>query len=160
MTMQDHGLLPYAQSLAGTLLAAREAVMAPIRPVLRAARLTDQQWRVLRVLSDSGELDPTRLAHQALLHPPSVSRILRELRERKLIIRTGDQADGRRSVVTITPLGEELVTSTAQHTRRMLDIYESRFGIDRMAHLREELAALAAAIDDCSPEAEAFEESA
>lgn len=45
-------LPPYPRSLAGTLLAAREAVMAPIRPLLREAGVT----RIVRELVDRGLL--------------------------------------------------------------------------------------------------------
>lgn len=148
--MNGHGLLPYPDSLAGTLLAAREAVMAPIRPMLRDAGVTEQQWRVLRVLNDSGELDPTRLAHLALLHAPSVTRILRELLERRLVTRESDPGDARRSLVRITDEGEALVEHTARHTRQMIGRYEALFGAERISALRRELAALAAAIEGCS----------
>ncbi|WP_091743252.1 MarR family transcriptional regulator [Phenylobacterium immobile] len=145
------GLLPYSQSLAGTLLAAREAVVAPIRPSLRAVNVTEQQWRVLRVLDD-GALDPTNLARRALLHPPSVTRILRELLERGLIHRASDASDARRSVVTITDAGRDLVTQAARETLKILTEIEARFGADRVAALRGELAALAQAIESIAAE--------
>jgi homoprotocatechuate degradation regulator HpaR len=148
--MKLPGLLPYAQSLAGTLLAAREAVMAPIRPMLRQANITEQQWRILRVLNDEGALDPTRLAQLALLHAPSVTRILRDLLDRKLITRATDPTDGRRSFITITHQGCDLVDSTARHTQKVLMQYEARFGKQRLAALRRELAALTATIADCA----------
>ena len=83
----------YRISIAGTLLAAREAVMAPIRPELRAANVTEQQWRVLRVLADQGSLDAAALAAAALLHAPSLTRILKELTQRGLIARHPDPED-------------------------------------------------------------------
>lgn len=154
--MKATGLLPYSESLAGTLLAAREAVMAPIRPALREANVTEQQWRVLRVLVDAGALEPTQLARMALLHAPSVTRILRELQDRGLVTRMTDTSDARRSVVTITQAGAKLVTLTARHTRKVLQEYETRFGADRLASLRQELMALTIAIEGVmSDEAEA-----
>ena len=101
-TREKVGLVEYSQSLAGTLLAAREAVMAPIRPLLRAVNITEQQWRVLRVLADVNALDASAIAEQALLYAPTVSRILRELVDRGLIMRAIDPNDGRRSIISIT----------------------------------------------------------
>lgn len=150
--MKTNGLLPYPDSLAGTLLAAREAVMAPIRPMLRDAGVTEQQWRVLRVLNDAGELDPTRLSQLALLHAPSVTRILRELLERGLVTRQTDTADARRSLVTITGEGHVLVEHTARHTKQMIRRYEALFGATRISALRGELAALTKAIEGCVEE--------
>jgi homoprotocatechuate degradation regulator HpaR len=139
-------LAPYRQSLAGTLLAAREAVMAPIRPILRAAGVTEQQWRVLRVLDRSGPIDPTTLAQDALLYPPTVTRILKEMVERGLIVRETDLQDGRRSILILTPAGSALMRRTAEHTIRMLDIYSETFGEARLRHLIDEVRALTEAI--------------
>ena len=68
--------------------------MAPIRPILRDAGVTEQQRRVPRVIDDAGSIDPTALAEQAILFAPSVTRILKELIERGLIVRTQDPEDG------------------------------------------------------------------
>lgn len=136
-------MLPYRISLAGSLLAAREAVMAPIRPHLRDAGVTEQQWRVLRVLSDEGPLDFKTLADRALLHAPSVTRIIKEMVDRGLILRIIDDADKRRSILSLTRSGRDLVLVTAQHTMDVLDSFAARFGVDRLTALRTELQAFA-----------------
>jgi homoprotocatechuate degradation regulator HpaR len=146
--MNDQRLLPYRQSLAGTLLAAREAVMSPIRPFLRAAGVTEQQWRVLRVLADEEDIDPSRLAEAALLHAPSVTRILKELVDRNLVERRHDPVDGRRSILALSPQGKDLVARTAAHTLTVISQFDRRFGDARLARLRRELTELSAAIKD------------
>jgi len=139
-------LPPYRRSVAGSLLAAREAVMTPIRPILRAAGITEQQWRVLRVLIDEGAIDPSQLAASAILLPPSVTRILRELLERGLIERIVDPSDGRRSIVSISAAGRKLFEDSAEQTLKLLEIYENSFGAERLHHLVAELDALATII--------------
>jgi homoprotocatechuate degradation regulator HpaR len=146
MTNARRKLLPYRQSLAGTLLAAREAVMAPLRPMLREAGVTEQQWRVLRVINDSEPVDATALADAALLFGPSVTRILKELADRGLITRDTDARDRRRSIVTLTAEGRRLIEHTASRTVRELDRYAERFGPKRLEALKAELRALIAAI--------------
>jgi homoprotocatechuate degradation regulator HpaR len=136
----------YRKSVAGSLLAAREVVMSPIRPILRAAGVTEQQWRVLRVLIDEGAIDPSQLASSAILLPPSVTRILRELVERGLIQRALDPADGRRSIVSITQSGRNLFEHTAEQTLLLLETYNAAFGPERLAHLVDELSAFTQAI--------------
>ncbi|HEX7709839.1 MAG TPA: MarR family transcriptional regulator [Sphingomonadaceae bacterium] len=140
------GLDPYHRSLAGTLLAAREAVMAPIRPVLREAGVTEQQWRVLRVLLGEGAMDISQMATAAMLHQPSVTRILRELGSRGLITREADPDDGRRAIATITPRGAALVEDVGRRTLLILDQYSARYGKDRLGALLDELRALTEAI--------------
>jgi homoprotocatechuate degradation regulator HpaR len=135
-------LPPYRQSLAGNLLAAREAVMEPLRPILRRVGLTEQQWRVLRVLTDEGPNDPSGLANAGLLHPPSVARILHDLAERKLILRKSDPADGRRKMIAVTREGRALVEQTARHVVKVLELYTKEFGKKRLLSLQAELAEL------------------
>ena len=146
------GLPRYSRSLAGTLLAAREAVMAPIRPLLRDANVTEQQWRVLRVLADMGELDVSGIAENALLYTPTVSRILKELVDRELILRQVDPNDGRRSIIAITEAGRALVQETASHTRILLSAYAEAFGQERLAKFVEEASALALALEKFQPD--------
>lgn len=144
-------LPPYPRSLAGTLLAAREAVMAPLRPLLREAGFTDQQWRVLRVLADTGPLDAGGIAERALLYPPSVTRIVREMTERGLLSRETDGNDRRRSVIAITPTGLAHVRQTAEGTARLLAAYGEAFGHDRLDHLVAEATGLAEALARFAP---------
>jgi len=147
-------LPPYRDSLAGSLLGARETVMAPIRPFLRDAGVTEQQWRVLRVLSDHGPLDLKTVASKALLHPPSVSRIIRELMDRQLIMRTVDDEDKRRSILSLTKTGLDLVQETSKHTVEILKNFADRFGDDRLAFLIAELQAFSGLLEDTRPEDE------
>lgn len=141
----------YRTSLAGTLLAAREAVMAPIRPELRAANVTEQQWRVLRVLADHESLDAAALAAAALLHAPSLTRILKELSERGLIARHPDPDDARRSIVAITEAGRSLIADTAAHTLAVLERYADAFGRERLNALVREIATFTASIARFGP---------
>lgn len=125
--------------------------MAPIRPFLRASGVTDQQWRVLRVLSDDGPLDASGIAERALLYAPSVTRIVRELVERGLLSRSGDEGDRRRSVISITSEGQALVRRTAEHTAIVLDRYTETFGRDRLAHFIAEATALTEVLAQFAP---------
>lgn len=139
-------LLPYRQSLAGTLLAAREAVMAPIRPMLNEAGVTEQQWRVLRVLEGAGPMDLKSLAGAALLFGPSLSRIIKDLADRGLVLRKDNPKDGRGSIVSVTAPGRALIQGTARRTLRQLDGYALKFGDERLKKLIAELQAFTGAI--------------
>ncbi|CUS44796.1 Homoprotocatechuate degradative operon repressor [hydrothermal vent metagenome] len=160
MSDEISGLPPYRHSIAGLLLAAREATMAPIRPELRAADVTEQQWRVLRVLSDEGPLDIATLATSAMLHGPSVTRILKELGERDLIARDVDPQDKRRSIIAITDVGRALVSRTAEHTRLLVQGYQEAFGKERLGLLMKELSAFHAALQQFAPDEQNRDQSA
>lgn len=124
--------------------------MAPIRPILRGPGVTEQQWRVLRVLSDEEPCEPSRLAQYALLHGPSVTRILKELTDRGLVVREANPADGRSSVLTLAPAGRSLIRETAAHTVELLEAYRRAFGAERLEALQKELVALTEAVSTFS----------
>ncbi len=151
-TNRDDGLREYRQSVAGSLLAAREAVMAPIRPHLRNAGITEQQWRVLRVLNDDGVLEAGAIARNALLYAPSVTRIIKDLQERGLVTKQPDPEDARRSRISITEQGRCFVLETARETRKLLDLYDKAFGSERLNAFRQEALALAKCLHKFAPD--------
>lgn len=97
------------RNLPRLLLQAREAVMAHTRPSLRAHGLSDQQWRVLRVLGEHGTVETGRVAREAFILGPSLTGVLARMERDGLIHRERDPADQRRSVVRATPRGKRLV---------------------------------------------------
>jgi homoprotocatechuate degradation regulator HpaR len=139
-------LPPFRQSLGAVLLGAKESVIAPLRPILRHHNITEPQWRVMRVLNDRAATDATGIAEVGLLRAPSVTRILKELEERKLIVREPDASDGRRMIVALSPAGRDMVRSTSRTMVRILREYSDRFGAERLEFLANELRALSAAI--------------
>lgn len=124
-------LLSTSRSLPIALLRARERVMGPIRALLMDVGVTEQQWRVLRVLQESGPLDPTRIAYQACLLLPSLTRILQKLEDKGLLGRTPDETDGRKQVVQITPDGEALVTANLDASIEVMEQVRAQMGPER-----------------------------
>lgn len=137
---------PFEQSIAAIMISAQEAVLAPMRPKLREHDITEPQWRVMRVLQDRGSTDATRLSDVGLLHAPSVTRILKDLEERKFVVREPDRHDLRRTLVALTPQGREIVKIISREVLRIMREYSDRFGAQRLERLEDELRALSAAI--------------
>ena len=137
---------PFEQSLAAVMLGAKESVIAPMRTKLREFNITEPQWRVMRVINDRGRTDATGLAEVGLLHAPSVTRILKELEQRKLVVRELDSNDRRRILVALSPEGREVVKVISRHVVHVMREYSERFGADRLDKLVKELRALSSAI--------------
>ena len=135
----DHGdpLIPRdtSRSLPIALLRAREAVMSHFRPLLAAYDITEQQWRVVRVLAEGRALDATELAERACLLPPSLTRIVRTLEERGFVSRQRDEADARRTFIEITPDGVEFIRQVTPDSRAIYEEMEARFGRERIEAL-------------------------
>ena len=62
--------LPFSETLPILLLRARRAVTDHFRPAFQAHGVTEQQWRVLRVVSEAVEIEMTPLAEQVRLLAP------------------------------------------------------------------------------------------
>ena len=133
------------RSLAIGLLKAREAVMSHFRPILADHDVTEQQWRVIRVLSQAGTLDATEVAEKAFILAPSLTRMLRSLEERGLITRHKDKEDGRRVLLRLAPAGQAVIDEVMPDSRRVYADIDARFGakrVDELLNMLEELAAL------------------
>ncbi len=128
-------LRDFSHSLPMALLRAREAVMSRFRPMLRAHGVTEQQWRVLRALEDSGEIEISRLAERSFILMPSLSRILRNLEDRDLITRRTAAADQRRVLAAISSKGRELVGEVAPHSEANYAAIAEAAGEDNIAQL-------------------------
>ena len=138
-------------SLPMQLLRAREAAMAHFRPMLRRHGLTEQQWRVIRVLASEPALDATELAQRSLLLAPSLSRILANLEAAGLLVRKADASDQRRSKLSLSPRGQKKYRAVGPDSEAQYRGIEARFG-------RKKLATLYALLDELSTAIELTEE--
>jgi len=141
---EDFGIRPLVRSLPMVLLRARETSMQLFRPMLSDYDLTEQQWRVLRVLAARQKpLDVGRLAAATFLLAPSLSRILVNLEARQLVERQTAPEDQRRSLIELSEAGGELVNLVAPRSEAIYRRVEERFGADRLQALLVELHELA-----------------
>ncbi|MDR3376834.1 MAG: homoprotocatechuate degradation operon regulator HpaR [Ancalomicrobiaceae bacterium] len=131
-----------------SLLRAREAVMRQFRPGLMHFGLTEQQWRVLRALTAVREIEVSALAEATFLIASSLSRILKGLDERGLILRRAVDEDMRRGLVSISPKGEELIETAGAYSERIYAEITRRFGVERLAALQEMLRDLEALLPE------------
>ena len=129
------------------LLQAREAVMAHTRPSLRAQGLSDQQWRVLRVLGEHGTVEIGRGAREAFILDPSLTGVLARMERDGLVCRSRDPSDQRRTVIAATPRGMCLVAQLSHAIEAHYSWLEETFGANKLQqlyHLLDELIALEA----------------
>lgn len=124
----SRGLPSTSRSLPIALLRAREQVMGPIRAMLADVGITEQQWRVLRVLDEGGAMEPTRIAEEACLLLPSLTRILQKLEEKDLILRRRDESDKRKQVVQISAEGQKVIAANLDASIVLVDCLRARLG--------------------------------
>ena len=136
----DIELRSIEQSLPLALLQAREAAMAKFRPMLRAHDLTEQQWRVLRVLAAYPDIDASEIVTRSYLLAPSLTRILQFLETQKLIRRVADAADLRRAYFSLTDEGTRLYQKVSPDSERIYRQIADAYGQDKLASLYKLLA--------------------
>lgn len=127
------------RTLPMALLRAREAVMERFRPLLLSHDVTEQQWRVLRVLQEVGETDASQLADRASILAPSLTRIIKTLETRGFIATRKDPDDGRRSLVTLSADGAGFIREVTPDSAAIYAEIEAKIGKDRVNALLDEL---------------------
>lgn len=129
------------RNLPRLLLQAREAVMAHTRPSLREHGLSDQQWRVLRVLGehaqDAAGVETGRVAKEAFLLGPSLTGVLTRMERDGLIERQRCPQDARRTVVRATPTGLTKVQTLSQTIEAHYVWMEQQLGKTQLTALYE-----------------------
>ena len=103
--------------------------------MLREYGLTEQQWRVLRALVESVEIEVTQLAKRSFILSPSLSRILQNLEERGLVTRNAVRSDQRRARISISGKGRRLFDAIAPHSEAHYDKIAAAFGKNKLTQL-------------------------
>ena len=116
------------------LMRAREVLMTRFRPHLRSHDITEQQWRILRVLAEQKRADMLELAQGCIIQPSSLSRIVPLLVTRGLLRREADRKDQRRVLVSLTPKGRSLFRIMSAESARIYARLEADIA---PAHLAE-----------------------
>lgn len=136
------------RNLPRLLLQAREAVMAHTRPSLRAHGLSDQQWRVLRVLGEHAQepagIETGRVAQEAFLLGPSLTGVLTRMERDGLIERQRCPQDARRTVVWATPQGLAKVQALSESIEAHYAWMEQELGKTKLKAIYELLDAVIA----------------
>lgn len=98
----------FDRSLPMLLNHALDAIMPAYRELFARFDLTDQQWRVLRVLWSSGKVTSVQLSQRTLLVAPSLVRILDRMEKKGLVSRVRSTSDRRVVYVVATAAGRAL----------------------------------------------------
>lgn len=125
------------RNLAMLLLEARETLMGRFRPILKEFALTEQQWRIIRVLDGepSHELEAGQIAKRCCILSPSLTGVLERMERDGLIRRTRAQEDQRRLIVSLTPQSRQLVTQISPRIDEQYRLIEQRFGADALGEM-------------------------
>ncbi|WP_340609500.1 homoprotocatechuate degradation operon regulator HpaR [Xenorhabdus bharatensis] len=123
------------ESLTLALLQARETSMSFFRPILKSYNLTEQQWRIVRVLASSRSIDFHDLANLTCILRPSLTGILTRMERDGLIFRLKPMNDQRKLYVSLTPAGQELYEQAKGEVDEGYKAIEAAFSPEKLAQL-------------------------
>lgn len=98
----------FSQSLPMMLYRALDAVMPRFRRIFNEFGLTEQQWRVLRVLWEHDGIAFRELAEATLIPAPSLVGVVDRLAKHGLVKRRRSDSDRRNVFVRATEAGRDL----------------------------------------------------
>ncbi len=116
--------------------------MPPIREMLAETGITEQQWRVLRVLAEYGPQNSSTLASRASLLFPSLTRIALTMQQKGLITLSRDDEDRRRQTIAITSLGQQIIDEKVDQAAQIVEGFRQKLGTDKYEELLDTLALL------------------
>ncbi|WP_111860065.1 homoprotocatechuate degradation operon regulator HpaR [Acinetobacter sp. CFCC 10889] len=122
-------------SLTLALLQAREATMTYFRPALNEIGLTEQQWRVIRILYQYEELESNQLADFACILKPSLTGILNRMIEQKLILKRKDVNDQRINLISLTDAGQACFEQQAVKMEISYKKIQEQYGAEKLQQL-------------------------
>lgn len=98
----------FTRSLPMMLYRALDTVMPSFRKIFNDFGLTEQQWRVLRVLWEGDDITIRQLAEVTLIPAPSLVGVIDRLERNGLVARQRSTTDRRKVNVVVTQDGAEL----------------------------------------------------
>ncbi|MBA6044860.1 homoprotocatechuate degradation operon regulator HpaR [Pseudomonas lactis] len=123
------------QSLTLALLQAREAAMSFFRPSLNEHGLTEQQWRIIRILEQHGELEIYQLAELACILKPSMTGVLVRMEAARMVHRRKAEQDQRRVLITLADKGKASFESMSQCMEANYQRLQDQFGEEKFQML-------------------------
>jgi len=104
---------------------ALDAVMPAYRELFARYGVTEQQWRVLRVIWTSENVTSARLSQRTLLSPPSLVNIIDRLEKKGLVTRIRNADDRRQTFIVASEKGRQLQQEVTPQVTEIQQLIQS-----------------------------------
>lgn len=135
--MPDQELSEYLSYL---LTSANQQMRSGLTKSIGNGELTEEQWRILRLLGDEEGFSMGELAEGALMNGPALTKCIDKLVSRGLVQRAGDPTDSRRVLVFITDTGLKTMSRVGKRIDEHHASIEDGFGPAKTKQLKKLLA--------------------
>lgn len=121
------------------LLQVREQLLSHFRPLFNRYGVTEQQWRILRVLDQREGIEPKALCLVCQILSPSMVGILRRMEELDLVRRQPLETDKRRMEIYLGNHGKELMEKLGPLVDQQYEYIEEAYGLSTIEALGKAL---------------------
>jgi DNA-binding MarR family transcriptional regulator len=132
--MPDQDLSEY---LAFLLASANRRMHIGLAQSIAAEEVTEEQWRILQVLSDEQGRSMGGLAELVLMNHPALTKNIDRLVSRNLVQRAADAQDNRKVLVYISDLGLEVVSRLKISVDAHHGALEDAMGVRKVEQLKK-----------------------
>lgn len=119
------------------LLQTREQVIGHFRPILNHHGITEQQWRIMRVLHEKRSMEPHELCRFCQILSPSLTGILKRMEEMQLVDKKAIPGDKRRLKINLTAQGNLLFEKISPLISEQYGYLEAAYGKQVFDQLQE-----------------------
>jgi DNA-binding MarR family transcriptional regulator len=124
--------IPYSErSLAIACTRGRQAVVSCFSTLLAKADMSEQQWRVMRVLGDFNPIRLSELCDKTSIHKVSMTRIVRVLTVKGYVEVSRDKEDKRTLNISITNVGKDFNTHYAVDAAEISQKIVHSYGMEK-----------------------------
>jgi len=109
----------------------RQAVVVHFSKFLADAKMSEQQWRVMRIVQDFGPTPQSTLCERSCIHKVSMTRIIRTLLARGFVISRRNPQDGRALNISMTDEGHQFLREVGQEADQISEKIATGFGDEK-----------------------------
>lgn len=142
------------------LLQGRERVISHFRPILNAHGITEQQWRIVRVLLEVPALEPREITELCGISSPSLAGVLARMQQLGFVDRRPVEHDQRRVSVALTTRARALAARIAPQIEAKYRHIEELVGGEFIDQLQRILDQLLTALEPVSQDPQQDEDQA
>lgn len=139
MSNQQDEFIFYRDSIALACVRARDAVVSNFSHYFNEWDITEQQWRVLRILFDRQKLSLSELCQYSCIHKASMSRIISTLLDRGWVFKEKDLVDTRSFNISLSPEGHKFVLEAKEVGYHIYEEIYEKYGKQKIKLLIEML---------------------
>jgi homoprotocatechuate degradation regulator HpaR len=119
------------------------SILPPFRRIFSHYGITEQQWRILRILWEEDGISQNDIAQRSLLPKQSLVGIIDRLQDLDLLIRKRSATDRRKSAIYLTEKAKKIEAEITPQVNQIYQKLEKQLSDQQWAQLRKMLTQIA-----------------